>query len=71
MNKKQWVKIALLSAPIIALVIASLAGLGAETQTEIQEIITNVIIVVAGAIGVTGIAMNNDKDGNGIPDDKE
>jgi hypothetical protein len=61
MNKKQWVKVALLSAPIIALVIANLAGIDPEAQKGIEEVITQVVIIVAGAIGVTGVVVNNDK----------
>lgn len=71
MNKKQWVKIAGLSAPIIALVIGSLLGLDLEAQVSIEEIVIAVVAVVAGAIGVTGVVVNNDKDGNGIDDSKE
>jgi hypothetical protein len=62
MTKKQWVKIALLSAPIIALVVATLAGLDPEAQQGIQEVIVQIIIIVAGAIGVTGVVVNNDKE---------
>jgi uncharacterized membrane protein HdeD (DUF308 family) len=71
MNKKQWIKIALMSAPIIALVIGTLAGLDIDAQNSIQEVLIMVITIIAGAIGVTGVVANNDKNGNGIPDDKE
>jgi hypothetical protein len=64
MNKKQWIKIATLSAPIIALVIATLAGLDANAQNEIQEVILSIITIVAGAIGVGGVVANNDKNEN-------
>ena len=62
MNKKQVVKIIMLSVPVIALVIATLAGLDMEAQNSIQEVLTQIIVIVAGAIGVTGIVANNDKD---------
>jgi hypothetical protein len=62
MNKKQWVKIALLSAPIIALVVASLAGLDEVSRQGLEEVIVQLIVIVAGAIGVTGVVVNNDKD---------
>lgn len=62
MNKKQWIKIALLSAPIIALVVASLTGLDLEAQQGIEEVLVQLIVIVAGAIGVTGVVVNNDKD---------
>lgn len=62
MNKKQWVKIALMSAPIIALVIATLAGLDATAQQSINDVIVQIVVIVAGALGVTGVVANNDKD---------
>ncbi|MBL5872350.1 hypothetical protein HV417_02075 [Bacillus sporothermodurans] len=62
MNKKQWVKIALMSAPIIALVVATLAGLDATAQQSINDVIVQIIVIVAGALGVTGVVANNDKD---------
>lgn len=52
----------MLSVPVIALVIATLAGLDMEAQNSIQEVLTQIIVIVAGAIGVTGIVANNDKD---------
>jgi hypothetical protein len=62
MKKKQIVKILLLSVPVIALVIATLFGLDVTAQNEIQEILQQIIVIVAGAIGVTGIVLNNDKE---------
>lgn len=64
MGKKQWIKIALLSAPIIALVIATLAGLDMEAQKGIEEVIVQIVVIVAGALGVTGVVANNDKNEN-------
>jgi len=71
MNKKQWIKIASLSAPIIALVVASVAGLDLDAQNSIEQIVLATIAVIAGAVGVTGVVANNDKDGNGIDDSEE
>jgi uncharacterized membrane protein YtjA (UPF0391 family) len=62
LKKKQIFKIILLSVPVISLVIATLAGLDADTQIQVQDVLTQVIVIVAGALGVTGIAMNNDKE---------
>jgi hypothetical protein len=62
LQKKQIFKILLLSVPVIALVIATLTGLDEGSQLEIQDVLTQIIVIVAGALGVTGIAMNNDKD---------
>lgn len=62
MNKKQWVKIALMSAPIIALVVATLAGLDATAQQSINDVIVQIVVIVAGALGVTGVVANNDKE---------
>lgn len=59
---KQWVKIASLSVPIIALVITTLAGLEAGSQVQIEEVLTTIIVIVAGALGVTGVVANNDKE---------
>ncbi len=61
MNKKQWIKIATLSAPIIALVIGTLVGLDIDAQKSIEEVVLMIVTIVAGALGVTGVAMNNDK----------
>lgn len=61
MNKKQWLKIATLSAPIIALVIGTLVGLDIDAQKSIEEVVLMIVTIVAGALGVTGVAMNNDK----------
>ena len=63
-GKKQLVKIAMLSAPIIALTIAAIVGLDFDAQKQINEIIVQVIAIVAGAIGVGGVAANNDKPKN-------
>ena len=63
-GKKQLVKIAMLSAPIIALTIAAIVGLDFDAQKQINEIIVQVIAIVAGAIGVGGVAANNDKPNN-------
>ena len=62
MNAKQWVKIATLSAPIIALVVATLTGLEEGSQAQIESIILQIIVLVGGAIGVTGVIANNDKE---------
>lgn len=62
MGKKQWIKIATMSAPIIALVIGTLFQLDASVQDDITQIILQVVAVVAGAIGVGGVVANNDKD---------
>lgn len=58
---KQLVKIALLSAPIIALVIATLAGLDMETQSAIEQVIVDIVVIIAGALGIGGVVANNDK----------
>jgi uncharacterized membrane protein HdeD (DUF308 family) len=71
MDKKQWVKIATLSAPIIALVVGTIAGLDENAQSSIQEVVLTVIAIVAGAVGVGGVVANNDKNGNGIDDSQE
>jgi hypothetical protein len=71
MNKKQWIKIGLMSAPIIALVIATLAGLDIDAQMSIEQVLIMIVTVIGGAIGVTGVVANNDKNGNGIPDEEE
>jgi len=63
-GKKQLVKIAMLSAPIIALTIAAIVGLDFDAQKQINEIIVQIIVIVAGAIGVGGVAANNDKPKN-------
>jgi len=60
-GKKQLIKIAMLSAPIIALTIAAIVGLDFNAQQEINEIIVQVVTIVAGAIGVGGVVANNDK----------
>ncbi|WP_144498253.1 hypothetical protein [Bacillus paralicheniformis] len=62
MGKKQWIKIASMSAPIIALVVATLFGLDATVQDEITRVILQIVTIVGGAIGVGGVAANNDKD---------
>lgn len=59
---KQLVKIALLSAPIIALVIATLAGLDMEAQKSIEDVIVQIVVIVAGAVGIGGVVANNDKE---------
>ena len=59
---KQLVKIALLSAPIIALVIATLAGLDMEAQKSIEYVIVQIVVIVAGAVGIGGVVANNDKE---------
>lgn len=64
LGKKKLIKIALLSAPIIALVIASLAGLDMEAQSAIEQVIVDIVVIVAGAIGVGGVVANNDKEEN-------
>jgi uncharacterized membrane protein YtjA (UPF0391 family) len=64
-QNKQVFKIIMLSVPVIALVIATLAGLDANAQMQIQDVLTQIIVIVAGALGVTGIAMNNDKNDSG------
>lgn len=61
LKKKQLVKIALLSAPIIALVIATLAGLDMEAQSAIEQVIVDIVVIVAGALGIGGVVANNDK----------
>ena len=63
-GRKQLVKIAMLSAPIIALTIAAIVGLDFDAQKQINEIIVQIIVIVAGAIGVGGVAANNDKPKN-------
>lgn len=60
-EKKQIVKIIMLSIPVIALVIATLAGLDLEAQSAIEEVLVQIVVIVSGALGITGIAMNNDK----------
>ena len=69
--KKQWFKIAVMAAPVLALVIATLLNLGESERSTIEQVLIGLITVVGGAMGVTGIVMNNDKNGNGIPDDQE
>ena len=59
---KQLVKIALLSAPIIALVIATLAGLDMEAQKSIEDVIVQIVVIVAGAVSIGGVVANNDKE---------
>lgn len=61
MQKKKWLKVALMSAPILALVISNMLGLGAELQGQLESVLVDFVTIVAGAFGVTGIAMNNDK----------
>ena len=63
-GRKQLIKIAMLSAPIIALTIAAIVGLDFDAQKQINEIIVQIIVIVAGAIGVGGVAANNDKPKN-------
>jgi hypothetical protein len=58
---KQLIKIALLSAPIVALVIATLAGLDMEAQSAIEQVIVDIVVIVAGALGIGGVVANNDK----------
>ena len=50
-----------MSAPILALVISNMLGLGAELQGQLESVLVDFVTIVAGAFGVTGIAMNNDK----------
>ena len=69
--KKQWFKIAVMAAPVLALVIATLFNLGESERSTIEQVLIGLITVIGGAMGVTGIVMNNDKNGNGIPDEQE
>lgn len=62
MNKKQWVKIAFFSVPIVALVVGNLAGLSAEQTNDVNDWLIQGVGIVAGVLGVTGVVMNNDKD---------
>lgn len=62
MNAKQWVKIATLSTPIIALVVATMTGLEEGSQAQIESILLQAVALIAGAIGVTGVIANNDKE---------
>lgn len=71
MMKKQWFKIAVMAAPVLALVIATLLNLGETERSTIEQVLIGVITVIGGAMGVTGIVMNNDKNGNGIDDSQE